>query len=534
MKDDPASSKHLSLHPEHLRRKRWKRRMDLILPLISVVGAVLASSYYTISALGGLSNVVAQPGALAAVQVLLPILVVLGVVVGSLAERPLWRWYLNPDLEHQAPPSQKIQQLVLNSPLNTALVTFSMWTLSGLAFVYLLWDAYGKPSSLAGILQIDLSLPIGLLAIAGPICSVLAYFIAENLIRDEIPNFFPGTLPADVPAFQLRLRWRLLLPLLVVLILMGVLGLGSYSLAANSAANQRPLDLSQLASLVLFVLGIGALVAVLLATTVGNSIAASVDKLLERMAAVRHGNLGVHLPVTSNEELGELAAGFNSMVGGLQQEEVVRHLFSLYVTPEVAEHAIQHGAELGGQLTSASVLFSDIRGFTALTETQSPEALIALLNRYFQAMSGVVKGHGGLVNKFGGDSLLAVFGTPMNPDAEHAWKAVQAAQAMQAALERFNADQAQRGEPQLRIGVGVASGPVVAGNVGSQERMEYTVIGDTVNLASRLQSMTKDLGVAVLLSGLTAQVVKERLPLEAIGRVDVRGKQEAVEVFKLC
>lgn len=533
MKNISSSSTLHPVHPEHLRRKRFKRRMDLTLPSISVIGAVLASSYYTISALSGLQDMAAETGSLVIAQVLVLVLVILGVVIGSLVERPLWHWYLDPDIAHQAPPSSKVQRLALHSPLNTALVTFSMWTLSGLTFVYLLWDVYGRPLNLAGVLQIDLSLPIGLLAIAGPICSVLAYFIAENLMRSEIPLFFPDTLPVDVPAFRLRLRWRLLLPLLLVLILMGVLGLGVYSLAANSAVNQKALNLTQLASLVLFLLGIGALVTVLLATTVGNALVASVDKLLARMADVRHGNLGVHLPVVSNEEMGELAAGFNSMIGGLQQEEVVRHLFSLYVTPEVAEHAIQHGAELGGQLTSASVLFSDIRGFTSLTETQAPEALIALLNRYFQAMSGVVAVHGGLVNKFGGDSLLAVFGTPMNPDAEHAWKAVQAAQAMQAALEQFNTDQVQRGEPQLRIGVGVASGPVVAGNVGSQKRMEYTVIGDTVNLASRLQSMTKELGVTVLLSGLTAQAVKDRVPMEAIGRLEVRGKQEAVEVFKL-
>jgi adenylate cyclase len=221
------------------------------------------------------------------------------------------------------------------------------------------------------------------------------------------------------------------------------------------------------------------------------------------------------------------------MVSGLQQEEVVRHLFSLYVTPEVAEHAIQYGAELGGQLTSASVLFSDIRGFTSLTESLAPDTLIALLNRYFQAMSAVIARRGGLVNKFGGDSLLAVFGTPLNPDPDHAWSAVQAAQAMQAALEQFNTDQARRGEPQLRIGIGVASGPVVAGNVGSQERLEYTVIGDTVNLASRLQSMTKELGVSTLLSEFTAQAVQGKVSLEAIGRVAVRGKQEPVEVFRL-
>jgi adenylate cyclase len=210
-----------------------------------------------------------------------------------------------------------------------------------------------------------------------------------------------------------------------------------------------------------------------------------------------------------------------------------RRLFSLYVTPEVAEHAIRHGAELGGQLAEASVLFSDIRGFTSITEKMEATALIALLNRYFDAMSDAIVAHGGLVNKFGGDSLLAVFGTPLNPAQEHALQAVQAAQAMLAALQAFNADQMRRGEPALRTGIGVATGPVIAGNVGSDERLEYTVIGDTVNLASRLQALTKDLDAPVLLGSTTAEAVKARVALIPMGDIDVRGKKAPVQVYSL-
>jgi adenylate cyclase len=140
---------------------------------------------------------------------------------------------------------------------------------------------------------------------------------------------------------------------------------------------------------------------------------------------------------------------------------------------------------------------------------------------------------GGLINKFGGDSLLAVFGTPLNPTRDHAAQAVRAAQGMLAALDTFNADQTARGEPTLRIGVGVASGAVVAGNVGSEERLEYTVIGDTVNLASRLQTMTKELGVPLLMSESTVQQLADRESYVAIGQVDVRGKQAPVSVFTL-
>ncbi len=235
----------------------------------------------------------------------------------------------------------------------------------------------------------------------------------------------------------------------------------------------------------------------------------------------------------SNDEFGDLAAGFNAMVAGLRQEEVIRQLFNLYVTPEVATHAIAHGAELGGQLTRATVLFSDIRGFTSMTEQMDPQALIALLNRYFAVMSHVVRERGGLVNKFGGDSLLAVFGSPLNPLREQALQAVRTAQGMAGALEDFNADQRSRGEPEISIGVGIATGRVIAGNVGSRERLEYTVIGDAVNVASRLQGLTKRLEALVLLDEETARVVSERLSLEPRGEVEVRGKKKPVSLYAL-
>jgi adenylate cyclase len=239
------------------------------------------------------------------------------------------------------------------------------------------------------------------------------------------------------------------------------------------------------------------------------------------------------MPVTSNDEFGELVEGFNAMVQGLRQEEVIRRLFSVYVTPEVAEHAIAHGAELGGQLSAATVLFSDLRSFTALTERTEPDRLIAMLNRYFQAMSAVIVRHGGFVNKFGGDSLLAVFGSPLNPIDDHAGQAVVAAQEMVRALADFNVDQARRGEPAVRFGIGVATGPVVAGNVGSEDRLEYTVIGDTVNLASRLEAMTKTAGTPVLISGTTADALGAAPALAPMGEIVVRGKAEPVAVYTL-
>lgn len=326
---------------------------------------------------------------------------------------------------------------------------------------------------------------------------------------------------------------------MLVLFVMGampllLLAVLSYSHAVQMADTPQSVALlPRLLRLELFLASVGILVAVVLARTLGASLVEPLETLGRRIAAVQEGNLDERMTVTSNDELGLLAKGFNAMVDGLRREEVIRHLFDRYVTPQVADYAIQHGAELGGQLVEASVLFADIRGFTSLTEQMEPAALIALLNRYFQAVSTVIIEHGGLVNKMGGDSLLAVFGTPLNPADDHPQQAVRAAQGLLMAMEAFNQGQVRKGEPTLRIGVGVATGPVLAGNVGSLERLEYTVIGDAVNLASRLEAMTKELDATVLLSEATAATVQKWASLRPIGRVQVRGKQEPVQVYAL-
>ena len=258
-------------------------------------------------------------------------------------------------------------------------------------------------------------------------------------------------------------------------------------------------------------------------------------RLEKAMDQVADNDLNAHAPVHANDELGAVTDGFNQMVAGLRQGERVRTLLNLYVTPEVARQAVEHGAQLGGQMVECSVLFADIRNFTGLSERLEPGALIETLNRYMTVMVTAIVAQGGMVNKFGGDSLLAVFGTPLNPAANHAARAAQAACAMLSALADFNQSQAQADRPTLAIGIGVASGPVVAGNVGGAERLEYTVIGDTVNLAARLQDKTKETGFPILLHGETFRQASASIDLlaERLPEMTVRGKQEAVEVYGL-
>jgi class 3 adenylate cyclase len=514
--------------PQELaRRQRVNRTSNWITLFANAVGAILAEFYFV---LGGAHQMVnANTGGVSFAWILLIVgLLVLGANLGNRREKPLRQWYLSAE-PPTAPPSPEVQRQALRAPLEATLISGAMWTLAGLTSGI---SSGIRPDGFdfVGFLLIFLSVA----GLSGGVSAALVYFITERIWASELPLFFPEGTITHIRTFRMTVRRRVM----VLFVLEGVplllLAVVAYNQARSFVSAADPAEgLAMLLRLELFIVGIGVISALTLALTLGRSLITSVEDLLAHMNTVRQGNLEAPMPITSNDEFGALAEGFNAMVKGLRQEEVVRALFSLYVTPEVAEHAIQYGAELGGQLAEVSVLFSDIRGFTSMTEKMAPEALIALLNRYFDAMSDAVIAEDGLINKFGGDSLLAVFGTPLNPTREHAAQAVRAAQGMLAALDTFNADQTARGEPTLRIGVGVASGAVVAGNVGSEERLEYTVIGDTVNLASRLQTMTKELGVPLLMAESTVQQLADRDSYVAIGQVEVRGKQAPVSVFTL-
>jgi len=209
-----------------------------------------------------------------------------------------------------------------------------------------------------------------------------------------------------------------------------------------------------------------------------------------------------------------------------QQKELVRR----FATAEVAEDLQQTGFSLGGKRVRGSVLFADIREFTPLAESQPPEETIELLNTYYTLMFNAISGHGGIVSQIAGDGLMAVFGAPL-PLAEHCDAAVRAALEMIEMIELFDVEQAAASKPQIRIGIGIASGEMVAGYTGTNERATYTCIGDTVNVASRLESHTKLAQRAILIDAETRAGLRGDVAVRALGPVAIRGKAQPVEVY---
>ena len=241
----------------------------------------------------------------------------------------------------------------------------------------------------------------------------------------------------------------------------------------------------------------------------------------------------VHVEATrTGDELEDLATGFNTMVDGLKERDNMRTTFGKYMTASVMAHLLSGKVHLGGVSMKVTILFSDIRGFTTISEKMDAQALVGLLNEYFTEMVTIVGNEDGVVDKYIGDAIMAVFGAPVQRD-DDPLRAVRAAVRMRQALALLNVRLTERGVPTLNMGVGIHTGVVVAGNIGSESRMEYTVIGDAVNLASRLESNTKELGVNILISEDTYELTKHAIEARAVREIKVKGRKQAVVTYEV-
>jgi adenylate cyclase len=203
-----------------------------------------------------------------------------------------------------------------------------------------------------------------------------------------------------------------------------------------------------------------------------------------------------------------------------------------YMTAEVLEHVLAGEVELGGKTLELTILFCDLRDFTTLSEKRTAQQIVELLNEYFTEMVDCVMAEGGVVDKYIGDNIMAVFGAPVTrPD--DAQRAVRAAVRMRGALAKLNERFAERGIERLRFGIGLHSGEVVAGNIGSIRRMEYTVIGDAVNVASRLETKTKELATDILISEATRERLDGAVTTESVGEVHVKGRGQPIQIYKV-
>lgn len=283
-----------------------------------------------------------------------------------------------------------------------------------------------------------------------------------------------------------------------------------------------------------FILGIILSLSFFFTVVFSHSISRNIEKLTEFAHRIAEGDflVDVSSEIKSNDELGVLASAFDDMTVGLMERDKIKGMFTKFHGTTITESLLNQEDVKKGNRCEAVVFFSDIRGFTDYSNHKSPEEVVAMLNSYFEVMVDIIIRHGGVVDKFVGDAIMAIWGAP-HSSPDDAKNAVMACLEMRKELERLNMERIEQGEAPILIGMGLHAGPVVAGTVGSNDRLEYTVIGDTVNTASRIESATKSFGTDLLVSEEVVKRLNEEFIVELAGTTKVKGKSGALPLARV-
>lgn len=367
-------------------------------------------------------------------------------------------------------------------------------------------------------------LPISVL-IAALIATTHGFFLVEMLTQRLLyPVLFQGARPAETPGgHSVTLVGRGLLwaasagvcPIISLILLI---------LAPGSDLQQHKL----------FAFSVGAVAVIfgmLTALMIGRLVVVPLQHLRRAAKDVSQGNFDTHIDLLRADEFGPLIDEFNHMIAELREKQRVLETFGRHVGREAAQQILQRDPGLGGVEQVVSAMFVDMRNFTARSARSTPQSIVHLLNRLLTEMLEVVEEqYGGMVNKFTGDGFMALFGIPIS-DIDSAGDSVAAALEMLERLEGFNQRLAENGEDPVEIGIGIHTGIAIVGSIGSPRRMEYTAIGDTVNLASRVESLTKSMGVHLLVTGATRAAARRAFDFVSLPPQSVKGKEELIEIY---
>ncbi|HLX47460.1 MAG TPA: adenylate/guanylate cyclase domain-containing protein [Streptosporangiaceae bacterium] len=423
-----------------------------------------------------------------------------GILAGT---RPLLR--LRDWLQAERPATPAEQLLVLRAPLRLFVIQVIPWLGAATLFGFI----NGWRSWPAGF-EVGITV-----ALTGLITGSYTYLIAERLFRAAAARALAQGAPdrLAVPGVAVRavLAWGMSTGLPVAsLVTIGILELAG-SLKATP---------SRLALTMVTMGGAGLVVGLVVVTLAAKATGDPVNSVRRALAQVAAGRLSVQVPVYDGTQVGQLQAGFNQMMQGLAERERIREALGTYVDAVVAERILAEGTSLAGEEVEVTIMFVDIRDFTGFAERAPAPVVVATINQLFEQVVPVIHSHGGHVDKFVGDGLLAVFGAPRRQPGH-------ADAALAAALE---IEQSVR-SGQLRVGIGLNSGPVVAGNVGGAGRLEFTVIGDAVNVAARVEAATRQTGDTILLAQHTADLLSNQVTLIPRPDVLLKGKAGAAVLY---
>ncbi len=423
--------------------------------------------------------------------------VLIGVGVGTSTALHSLRW-----ATEDRTPTEDERRAALRVPWRLTLLQASLWTGGVVVFTVL-----------AAVLQPDLAVTVFLtVGIASAMVCAIAYLFSEFALRPISARALTGRERLDAPSGvgrRMVLFWSLGSGVPVA----GIVAVAILSLTRGNVS------LTKLAVIMLVLGGVVLVFGLLVTVLNARAVVAPIESVRTALHRVDEGDLDVEVPVYDGTQLGLLQAGFNAMVSGLRDRERIRDLFGMHVGHEVAQAAVQADTELGGETRTVTVLFTDLIGSTEMAIDTPPAEVVDLLNRFCSVVVEEVDQRRGLVNKFMGDAVLAIFGAPVDLE-DHAGSALAAARAV---ARRLRTE-----VPECDAGIGVATGEVVAGNVGGEQRFEYTVIGDAVNQAARLTELAKEQPGRVVASAESVRAAgdEESAHWRESGAVVLRGRDE--------
>lgn len=431
-----------------------------------------------------------------------------------------------------------LQREALKFPMVVAVISFMIWILAGFIFGFL------EPLIAARIFDVqtpDLIFCIrrflGICLLGGGVTSLILYFVMENEWRSYIPNFFPGGhLNRVKHVFKLNVRKRFLIVFLsIILIPLPTMGMTIFA-SIREMNMSDAITRSQIMDSIVWELGFITLdllaIVMILAYFLSKSILVPLLGIKRAIKDVENNNLDTRVKILSNDEFGDVAEGFNLMISSLKESRRLRKSFGKYVSKEIQDEILAGNLSLNGEMKRATLLFSDLRNFTGLVEKNHPKHVVKIINQYFNEMTLAVKEHKGLILQYVGDEIEAAFGVPIGFD-DHPEMAVKAALKMRDRLALLNEKLEQDGFEPLAHGIGIHSGAVLAGNIGSTERMSYALVGDTVNSASRIEGLTKEYGCDIILSQTTYNLLTGSYNTVQLAPVKVKGKEDELIIYKL-
>lgn len=458
---------------------------------------------------------------------LVPAAVLILVVLASPVNRVIRLLEQGSDVD--AAMLRSARQRAINLPFQAALMNLVAWILPAVAFPVVLALRGTLPPSKIG-LNILYSFTNAFMI------TLLAFVLLQYACRKAaIPVLFPnGQLRDQKGTLRLGIRARLmilygaicLIPMLQTVLVFNVGG----SAASGSVPPVTVLTNLWTFSLILFLFV--AVYGLWLAVLFSKNMSEPIEEIMELTKRVRAGDYEARAQVVSNDEIGFLGDRFNEMSRGLKEREGIREMFNLFTSPEIGAEILAGKVPTDGEIREVTLLFSDLRGFTEMAERLEPKQVVQSVNAYFSAMSEAIVENGGIILQYVGDEIEAVFGAPVH-DPDHADKAVAAALSMRERLEKLNQERQKVGGDSFRHGIGVHTGQALAGIVGSKYKISYAMVGDTVNMASRIQELNKEMNSDILISEETYRSLKNPVKVAGPVSVSVRGKRQSLEVYQV-